>query len=56
MELFYLVGQISPKFPESYDWRNWMEEEFANEPAINFINPCINLSFSIYHFLLFFKN
>jgi len=42
MELFYLVGQISPKFPESYDWRNWMEEEFADEPAINFINPCRN--------------
>lgn len=42
MELFYLVGQISPKFPESYLWRAWMELQFADEPEINFINPCAN--------------
>lgn len=42
MELFYLVGQISPKFPATYDWRIWVEQQFAEEPEINFINPCRN--------------
>ena len=42
MELFYLVGQISPKFQESYDWRIWMEQQFAEIEDIKFINPCRN--------------
>lgn len=42
MELFYLVGQISPKFPITYDWRNKIEKHFEDEPEIKFINPCSN--------------
>ena len=42
MELFYLVGQISPKYPITYEWRNKIEEHFKDEPEINFINPCSN--------------
>ena len=42
MEIFYLVGQISPKYPISYDWRNKIEKTFEDEPEIQFINPCSN--------------
>jgi len=42
MELFYLVGQISPKFPVTYEWRNKIEKHFEDEDEIKFINPCSN--------------
>ena len=41
-ELIYLVGQISPKFVETYQWRQNMLDRFKNEPQIQFINPCDN--------------
>lgn len=41
-ELFYLVGQISPKFKITYDWRNWIINDFMDDYQINFINPCAN--------------
>jgi nucleoside 2-deoxyribosyltransferase len=36
----YLVGQISPKFQETYDWRTRIIE--WDEKFFNFINPCAN--------------
>jgi len=42
MELIYLVGQISPKFIETYQWRTNIIDEFKNYPSIKFINPCAN--------------
>lgn len=41
-ELIYLVGQISPKFEESYQWRKNVEDEFAERDDIQIINPCAN--------------
>lgn len=41
-ELIYLVGQISPKYPETYQWRQDLEDHFRSEKQINFINPCNN--------------
>jgi len=41
-ELIYLVGQISPKYPVTYQWRKNLEEYFKNESSIKFINPCNN--------------
>ena len=41
-QLFYLVGQISPKFEVTYQWRQNIEDRFRNIPEINFINPCNN--------------
>lgn len=41
-ELIYLVGQISPKFEVTYQWRQNLEDHFGNEPSIKFINPCNN--------------
>ena len=42
MELIYLVGQISPKFIESYQWRLNLEDEFYESEEIKLINPCDN--------------
>ena len=42
METIYLVGQISPKFPITYDWRNKIETHFAENDEVDFINPCSN--------------
>jgi len=42
MELIYLVGQISPKFEETYLWRRELEYRFAGREDIQFINPCDN--------------
>jgi len=42
MELIYLVGQISPKFEETYQWRRNLENRFAGREDIKFINPCAN--------------
>lgn len=41
-ELIYLVGQISPKFEETYQWRRNLEGEFLGRDDIKFINPCAN--------------
>lgn len=41
-ELFYLVGQISPKFKITYDWRDWIINDFKDDYQISFINPCAN--------------
>ncbi len=41
-ELIYLVGQISPLYPVTYQWRKNIEERFKDEPEIKFINPCNN--------------
>ena len=42
MELIYLVGQISPKFVETYQWRQDIMDYFKDVPEIQFINPCNN--------------
>jgi hypothetical protein len=41
-QLIYLVGQISPKFEVTYQWRRNLEEAFAGRDDIKFINPCAN--------------
>ena len=41
-ELIYLVGQISPKFTESYQWRLNLENEFYESTEIKLLNPCDN--------------
>lgn len=40
----YLVGQISPKFDVTYEWRKYVRIhfDFKNDP-FNFIDPCGNL-------------
>jgi hypothetical protein len=42
MELIYLVGQISPKFEVTYQWRKNVENKFWESEEIKFINPCNN--------------
>lgn len=49
-ELVYLVGQISPKFPITYKWRQTVIKHFTNKEGeavnreqIRFINPCANM-------------
>ena len=42
MELIYLVGQISPKFAETYQWRMNIENNFEESSEIRIINPCDN--------------
>jgi len=41
-QTIYLVGQISPKFKETYDWRTKVKEYCYDLPGINFIDPCDN--------------
>jgi hypothetical protein len=44
-ELAYLVGQISPKFEVTYQWRKNVIDYFAEAKSghqIDFINPCSN--------------
>ena len=43
-ELVYLVGQISPKYEITYQWRKNVVEYFAEKGLtdIDFINPCSN--------------
>jgi hypothetical protein len=41
-ELIYLVGQISPKYPITYEWRQKLIDKFIDKPDIEFINPCDN--------------
>jgi len=40
METIYLVGQISPKFKETYLWRKRVTEKLMGR--FNIINPCSN--------------
>lgn len=42
METVYLVGQISPKIEETYNWRIKIQDTFKGQPGIQFINPCNN--------------
>lgn len=42
METIYLVGQISPKVEETYQWRKRIINFFNENPEIKFINPCAN--------------
>lgn len=41
-QIIYLVGQISPKFPETYNWRTRVIKELEDCPSVGFINPCDN--------------
>lgn len=41
-EVIYLVGQISPKFDQSYQWRTNVENELQDRYDIEIINPCAN--------------
>lgn len=42
-KLCYLVGQISPKFQVTYDWRKFVRETMAEyDDQIGFIDPCAN--------------
>ena len=42
MQKIYLVGQISPKYPITYEWRRKVEKHFIASSEIGFINPCRN--------------
>lgn len=42
MNTIYLVGQISPKFSETYEWRQRVKDEFSENPNFKIINPCHN--------------
>jgi len=42
MQEFYLVGQISPKYPVTYGWRKQVENHFIGNDEMGFINPCSN--------------
>lgn len=42
MQTVYLVGQISPKFSVTYEWRRKVEQHFKGNDQICFINPCRN--------------
>lgn len=42
-KLCYLVGQISPKFPVTYHWREYVIEQMLGmEDQVSIINPCAN--------------
>jgi hypothetical protein len=42
-KLCYLVGQISPKFPITYEWRKTVRKEMVDyDDEIGFIDPCAN--------------
>ena len=39
----YLVGQISPKYKQSYAWRDYVVKQMEDyDDQITFINPCAN--------------
>jgi len=42
MELIYLVGQISPKFEITYQWRRNIAERLKDKKEIKIIDPCLN--------------
>lgn len=42
-KLCYLVGQISPKFEQSYNWRKYVIEQMKEyDSQVGFIDPCAN--------------
>jgi hypothetical protein len=41
-QIVYLVGQISPKFEITYQWRKNVIDHFEDVECIDFINPCAN--------------
>lgn len=42
-KLCYLVGQISPKFQETYEWRQYVRYNMADyDDELGFIDPCAN--------------
>lgn len=42
-KMCYLVGQISPKFKVTYDWREYVIYQMSEyKDQIGFINPCAN--------------
>jgi hypothetical protein len=41
-QLIYLVGQISPKFEESYQWRTNIIKKLKHKENITIIDPCAN--------------
>jgi len=42
-KICYLVGQISPKFKVTYDWREYVIHQMSEyRDQIDFINPCAN--------------
>jgi nucleoside 2-deoxyribosyltransferase len=42
MQIVYLVGQISPKFEETYQWRRNVIENLKERDDIEIIDPCSN--------------
>ncbi len=42
METIYLVGQISPKFEITYQWRKDVRDYFKPHPEFEIIDPCSN--------------
>jgi len=45
METIYLVGQISPKFKETYEWRKRVREYFSRKPHVKVVG---NVSIPLY--------
>ncbi len=42
MDIIYLVGQISGKSPESYEWRKFVRDYFLHDEHKRIIDPCSN--------------
>jgi len=42
MEAIYLVGQISPKYEETYAWRKDVRDYFYGSEYFKIIDPCSN--------------
>lgn len=40
--IIYLVGQISPKFPVTYEWRKYVRQYFYGNDSKYIIDPCSN--------------
>ncbi len=43
MQTIYLVGQISPKFEITYQWRKYVRDYFKDDEDKYIIDPCANL-------------
>jgi nucleoside 2-deoxyribosyltransferase len=41
-EVIYLVGQISPKYEETYQWRRNVSEKLKGYRNVSIIDPCSN--------------
>lgn len=41
-KLCYLVGQISPKYAITYEWRKYIRKQMKSFEEIGFIDPCAN--------------